>query len=310
MTDSHHSIEECVDSEEECVAAVKAVLRQEQSYHVPDYLRQCPSSSELGLPLDANARSTIVRWCLRVIKICQYKHDIAAIAIDYLDRYVATHQGQEALLDRRHYQLASLTCVYCAIKLHGDRPPLGPTVIAKLSNGEISHNDVENMELKLLHALEWRMNPPTAMSFVRSHLDLVHEDEVDVFTREAILDLSQLQVNESLLRYDFVSEKRSRLGLAALLNAADSLCDDGSISTGLEDIIHQCTSITPEDLAALRFQLYECISSTKVSLSSLPILRKPSDQDSWFSKTSEVTFADSPRAVMAVAVWDRCTVKL
>ena len=276
-----------------CVATIDAMLLQEGRYCV---LR--PFYHENGLPVDANARSKITKWCTSLMKINQYPTDTAAIAIDYLDRYVATPQGKEALFNPRLYQLVALGCVYCAIKIHGERP-LAPAVVAKLSNGQRNREDVEKMELKILHALQWRMNPPTAMSFVRSHLDcaLVHVDQIDALTRQALLDLCQLQLDASLSRYEFVAEKRSILGLAALLNAASSLYEDGPIFSELEYVIHQRTSMTRGNLASLRNQLYECMSSVELSSSSLPMLRKPSLQVS--STAADATVSESPRQVIS-----------
>jgi len=300
MNASRYSTKECaVASIEMCIGTMDAMLLQEGRYCVGDYLKSRPSCHENGLPVDANARSKITMWCTSLMKINQYPKDTAAIAIDYLDRYVATSQGKEALFNRRLYQLVALGCVYCAIKIHGERP-LAPAVVAKLSNGERSRDDVEKMELKILHALQWRMNPPTAMSFVRSHLDcaLVHVDKIDALTRQAILELCQLQIDASLSRYEFVAEKRSILGLAALLNAASSLYENDPIFSELECFIHQRTNMSRGDLASLRYQLYECMSSVESSSSSLPILRNPSLQVS-STGAAHATMSDSPRQVIS-----------
>lgn len=291
---------------EECVATVGAMLRQEERYRTRDFLRERPSCTTLSAAaLDADARSAIACWSIRVMKACHYQSDTAMIAIDYLDRFVATDEGRGALLDRRQYQVASLSCVYCAIKLHENRR-LEAAVVAKLSNGEISDIEITNMEINILHALEWRMNPPTAMLFVRSILDeSVLGDEINSLGRQALLDVSELQVVASLPRYEFVAEKRSMVGLAALLNAAESVCDDGSLVGLLENVIHHCTKLTHDDLVAVRIQLYECIASKEVSASSLPTLRKPSYRLSPCSKTRETTCLGSPRTVAAVVTWNR-----
>ena len=298
MKASRYSTEQCaIDSMDICVATIDAMLLQEDRYSAGNHRGLHPLGCENGLPVDADARSKITTWCSSLMKINRYPKDTAAIAIDYLDRYVATHQGKESLHNPRLYQLVALSCVYCAIKVHGHRP-LAPAVVAKLSNGERSREDVEKMELKLLHALQWRMNPPMAMSFVRSHLDCIpHGDEIDAATRQALLDLCQIQIDASLSRYEFIFERRSRLGLAALLNAANSLCEDGPIFLELEHVIHQRTNMTRDDLASLRYQLYECISSVDVSSSSLPMLRKPSLRV--LSTAPDVMFSNSPRQVIS-----------
>lgn len=285
---------------EERLSKMDGMLQKEDEYLIRhDYLRGLESPTEYGLPLDAEARGTIASWCSNVMNICQYQKDTAFMAVNYLDRYVASTHGRRALLDRRQYQLASLACIYLAVKLH-ESQPLTPKLISNLSNGDRGPEDIELMELEVLKALKWRLHPPTAMLFVNIHLNLIHSDEIDCVTRAVLLELSEVQIEASLSEYAFVSEKQSKVGLAALLNAADSLCEHGSLRAGLECIIHQCTYLIPSDLSTLRIQLYECMASAEEPSSLLPALRKPAVKETSFADDpSSVSFATSPRTVLS-----------
>lgn len=283
----------------ECATTIKAMLKQENSgYVVSSYLEQLPPSTSLGPPVDAIARSTIADWCVKIMDVCQYQRETAAIAISYLDRFMASPDGYNILVDRKLFQLAALACVYCAVKLH-EQQVLGPELVAKLSNGERTSTDIEKMELRLLQALRWRVNPPTAMAFVRNHLYLIPESDLDALTRQALLDLTQYQIEISILKYEFAIEKASAVGLAALLNAADSICDDGSLFDAIESLILKCTNIQVSTLSILRNKLYEliCSNDTSASLPYLPALRKPTSGFSSYTKTEGDSFSASPRTV-------------
>lgn len=278
---------------------IKAMLKQEESgYIVRDYLHDLPSYTSLGQPVDARARSTIADWCVKIMDVCQYQRETAEIAVSYLDRFMASPDGYSVLLDRSQFQLAALACVYSAVKVHEEQA-LGPELVAKLSNGERTSREIEAMELRVLQAVQWRVNPPTAMAFVRNHIDLIPDDDLDGLTRQALLDLTQYQIDMSLLDYEFVMKKASLVGLAALLNAADSISDAGSLSAHVGSLIFSCTGIRPSAFDILRNQLYEMISTkeTSDSPSSLPTLRKPVTGLAAFTRKASSCFASSPRTV-------------
>ncbi len=298
MSQSIDLEQQCIDFESDAMT-IQAMLNQEESgYFLNDYLRKLPRSTPLGQPVDALARSTIADWCVKIMDVCQYHRETAAIAVSYLDRFMASPAGYSILLNRKQFQLAALACVYSAVKIH-EQQALGPELVAKLSNGERTSRDIEKMELHLLEALQWRVNPPTSMSFVRSHLALIPESDMDTLTRQALLDLTQYQVDMSILKYEVALEKASIVGLAALLNAADSICEDGTLFDRIESLVLNYTSIHASTLVVVRSKLYELISSKQAS-ASLPCvqtLRKPTSGFSLCMKTSGNSYSISPRTV-------------
>jgi len=195
--------------------------------------------------------------------------------------------------------LAALASVYSAVKIN-EQQVLGSGFIARLSNGERTSIEIEKMELRLLQALEWRANPPTPMSFVQHHLALIPRNELDTLTRQALIDVAQYQLDATISSYEFALEKASMVGLAALLNAADSISDDGSLFDRIESLIFQVTRTQAKSLLTLRKKLYELISSkeSSTSLSSLPTLRNPSAASlTSYMKTGRTYFPLSPRTV-------------
>merc|ERR1719512_691392 len=115
---------------------------------------------------------------------------------------MSTRSGQEVLLDRNLYQLAAMTALYSSVKIHEEQA-MDPSLVSTLSRGVHSPQAVEAMESKMLTAIKWRVNPPTAMSFVRSMIDLVPDNIMLSSEKETILDIARLQIETTVTEYDF-----------------------------------------------------------------------------------------------------------
>ncbi len=145
-------------------------------------------------------RGKICEWCYRVVDHYQYDREVVSIAMDYFDRFLVTQQEQNNVdsndemssLPSRKYQLAAMTSLYIAIKLHAEvgvdscdmicseeehclesehvRPyrktSLKLQSYVDLSRGQFTTTDVLHMEQKLLACLNWRVNPVSPMCFV------------------------------------------------------------------------------------------------------------------------------------------------
>lgn len=288
-------VDQSVDMDNQ-VSTIKAMLQQEQSgYLVRDYLADLPECSSFGQPVDAAARSAIAGWCTKIMGVCDYNRETATVAMSYLDRFSASPEGYQILLDRKKYQLAALSCLYLAVKVH-ENNVLAPHLVARLSNGERSSEDIETMELQILQALKWRVHPPTAQSFVLNFLDIVSGTTLDSHTREVVLNLAQYQIDASLVHYEFCVTQASRIGAAALLNAAESASNDGDLLCRIEKLVSENTNTQNAEFAILRERLYEVISTTEIQVPSLPALRKPSCGFSAVTKPME-SYKSSPRTV-------------
>jgi hypothetical protein len=277
---------------------IEAMLRQEEScYTVPDYLRYLPSHTAFGQAVDAAARFSIAEWCVKIMDFCQYKPETAAIAMSCLDRFVSTPDGHHVLLDRCKFQLAALTAVYTAVKIH-EQQAMAPELVANLSHGSHTEADIEAMERRMLKALQWRVNPPTSMDFVRKFLDLVPQDALDERSRTCAVELAQYQVDISVLNYGFCTSKASSIAFASLLNAVESVHSDSATCSYIESVIARSTKIDSHSFQDLRDQLYEAISSQPVSkmLEMQQITQKPSSASAYIT-SSENSYSNSPRSV-------------
>ena len=279
--------------------------RRPQHHHQPLLLSSssfCPSPGRWFRerphppyePVDAKARKVIAEWCCKIMKLFKYSSNTAEIAMSYLDRYSCI-RPESVLLNRQHYQLAALTCVYMAIKIHESSSSVLPIgYMMKLTTGRMttSIEDIQNMELQILFALQWNMNPSTIMDFVHMYLKLIAPSDVllksgrqqqqvvvegpdressssssNLHPPDLILELTSYQVTPSILEYEFCCQyKKSNIGFAALLNSIE--CIYGSeTSTYVETIIrYHCVGSIPNDLDSimtihkLRNKLYEKVA--------------------------------------------------
>merc|ERR1719162_470036 len=163
-----------------------------------------------------------------IANVCHYKKDTIAIALSCLDRFMTTPSGQEVLLDRNLYQLAAMTALYSSVKIH-EQEVMDTNLVSNLSKGVHTPAVVEAMESKMLMAIQWRVNPPTAMSFMRMINDLIPDTSLDCYERQIILDKTRQQIEMTVSEYNFCSFDASSIAFASMLNSIESIClDSGS----------------------------------------------------------------------------------
>jgi|UniRef100_A0A7S4AKJ4 hypothetical protein len=250
---------------EQTMETIQAMRRQEElAYTVPDYLSCLPAAAFTicnSTPVDASCRFAMSKWCDDISDHCNYNRETVAIAMNCLDRFMSTASGQEILFNRSLYQLAAMTALYSSVKIH-EQEAIDPQLMSSLSNGIHSAQAVEAMESKMLTAIQWRVNPPTAMSFVRSMIDLLPSDCIDSCSKETILDVARVQIELIVNKYEFCTSDASSIALACVLNAIESLTDDGMVCANFETVARKIMSIEHAVVQDLRIAIYELINGS------------------------------------------------
>uniref|UniRef100_A0A7S2V9U5 Cyclin-like domain-containing protein n=1 Tax=Entomoneis paludosa TaxID=265537 RepID=A0A7S2V9U5_9STRA len=233
---------------------IVAMCRQEEKYLAGDYLfqEQVAESTMTGplneqeaatmIDIDVDCRTKMAAWCYRVVDFCQFDHETVAISMNILDRFMLSTQGQAAKEDRRTYQLAAMTSLYTAVKIH-EPEAMDPALIAKISHGTYTEQEVEDMEVQILQGVSWRVNTPTALSFVRECLDLVDNQDLDEFERETVYHLAKVQTELAVSEYEFMSIRPSVVAYCSLMNALTSLGVEGCTLQQLWSTIAGAVSI-------------------------------------------------------------------
>ena len=292
------------DTEPSSLPILRAMLQQEEScYKIQDYFQHLPSSEDCTAEVvDADARQQIAQWCINIMGACNFTTEHAAVTMSCLDRFVSTSDGKKVLLDRFQYQLAALTALYLSVKIHCPQA-LPPDLVAKLAQGRHKEKDIEAMERSMLAALQWRVNPPTVMDFVRIYLDMIaansHHD-FDPQTQAVVLELTGYQANLAVIQFGLVIEKASHVAVASLMNALECIYMDDN--EDFCDSIYHCISCYTDDLDTnsieeMQEQLYTAITEHTTS-TELETRKKPSNGFTIGKISQRNSFTESPRSVM------------
>lgn len=201
-----------------------AVLRIQEvtTYRVKDYIADsAPYRKRSSKPVDSDCRIKMSEWCYQVVDFCKFRRETVAIGMSYLDRYLCSPKGRSALCNRKEYQLAAMTALYIAIKLH-EPLEMETSLLADLSRGCYKEMEFVEMEQLMLTAIKWRVNGPTCLAFVAHFLALlpsaVHPD-----VAEAIMDYARFQTEVAVAEQSLVCIKPSEVALAAVLNAVEGM---------------------------------------------------------------------------------------
>jgi hypothetical protein len=278
-------------------------FQEENAYGVSDYLSQPPQvNCALDTPVDSSCRFVMAKWCCEIADFCKYKRETVAIAMNCLDRLMTTSLGQQILLDRNLYQLACMTALYSIVKIH-EQEAMDPILISSLSRGVHSPKAVEEMETRILQAIQWRVNPPIAMSFVRSMMDLVPENILGATERAMITEITKFQVESAVNEYIFATFQASSIAFASLLNSFESLCNDGIFLANFEGTMACVLGIDINNVRGLRMALYELMNGNDTSEIQETIVSRtsPTKMDSCSSVPIDIEgyYKISPRSVNA-----------
>jgi hypothetical protein len=283
---------------EETIETVAAMCHQEYTgYLAKDWLRLGQSESSSGHRLhwdeedeavDIECRDKMVAWCIRVIDFCEYSRATVEITMSYLDRFLATPEGTTARNDRSSYQLACMTALYVAVKIHEPKV-IPPELVATFSNGACTSRDIEAMEITLLRALKWRVHPPTSWDFVHKLMSLIPLDLLTKDLRQNTVDLALLQTELAVADYECVTLRASIIAYSAIVNSLESFgLDDSSLSEVgyilVQSLCIDCNGDNVLSVQSLMCQLaarqrpadvnYECVAP-RVANQSLPKVTIP-----------------------------------
>jgi hypothetical protein len=138
-------------------------------------------------------RIKIVEWCMQVADHFTFDRQVVSYAMNYLDRVAAL----KPQVGNKEYQRLAVSCLYLAIKLHGEmedyeqgyyeeRKKLSLSVYVELGRGLLTEELICATELEVLRMLRWRVNPPTSTCFLQSFLALL--PPLNTVARSQLLD--------------------------------------------------------------------------------------------------------------------------
>ena len=108
---------------------------------------------------------TIIQWKYNVIDALHLDRDIVEYSMNYLSRHInKRYASEQEVFSIQEFRLASLTCLFIAIKIHGSIK-INANIISKL-NSNCSVNEICDYEVLILKTLKFKLYQPTICSYL------------------------------------------------------------------------------------------------------------------------------------------------
>lgn len=231
-----------------------AVCDTEASENAQD-LKLHPDSKRVG-----RWRAKMVDFCYEVADYCMSDRETVAIAMSFLDRFLRTPAGLEVCQNQDLFKLAAMTCHYTTIKIH-EPPAVPPDVICEMSLGAFSVEQAEDMEFVILQSIDWRVNPPTAMAFLRQFLYLIPTGLMTRTVKESIYEASVEQMEMALRDRHFVKTADSLIAMSTLLNTLKSTTKDHETYVSIWSILLNAADMDSRIILETQRRLQDLVDS-------------------------------------------------
>ena len=198
------------------------VCQEERAYHSASMMSEDQMVMRFP-PMALESRRRMMIFYYELVEKVGSSRETVEIAVSFLDRFLAAPVvGPQALSNKRLFQLMATTCIYTAVKIH-EAQAIAPSLLADLSQGVFSAQDIEEMESMLLQTLQWQLNPPTSAAFVRVYLDLVPQKLLSRELKSIAYKLAEHQAEYALTDERLLYERKAAVAFWAVENTLEQL---------------------------------------------------------------------------------------
>ena len=268
------------------------------------------SSSSSSAGVDATTpktRQIFCDWCYKIVDFCELDRELVEIAMNHVDRFVQTEKGRSTLRDASRYQMLVVTALYTSVKTNSEFA-ISIKQFERISRDCFTAKDLEEMERLLLEVLQWHMNPPTSLSFVRLFLDLIPKQSMNQDLRDTAYILARIQTELSVFDSRSISAKSSTIAFASLMNSFEvlGLLETLSGSAAVQSFVSKAASLGLVDtqlfyteglLASIQARLYQAIANQENPTSCVG--QNGSKAPSRRGVARNKSFEESPRSVIS-----------
>mmetsp|Transcript_2159 Transcript_2159/g.3107 ORF Transcript_2159/g.3107 Transcript_2159/m.3107 type:complete len:375 (-) Transcript_2159:139-1263(-) len=294
MSSRNHEQTSLSQKEAMVLEEIKVILKLESTTYATrfDYISYSSdiSTTNKRKALSESLRRKISEWSFEVVDHFGFDREVVGIALNYADR-VATMKTLELekegkQLDRKQFQLIAVAALYIAVKLHGETDvsdnnsntdnsdnkqessssrrgtKVEIQAFVELSRGLLTVETLQEMELEMLHMLQWNVNPPTMVRIVAILLSLmplwtVYDDRNSQAytttvsaTYEMASYLTELSLCVSAISFPY---KPSEIAFASILCAIEAVQHKVQIPYAVRlGFLHKvtfATTMTPQSVA-------------------------------------------------------------
>ncbi|KAM3919566.1 G1/S-specific cyclin-E1 [Leptodactylus fuscus] len=126
--------------------------------------------------LGERMRSILLDWLTEVSEVYKLHRETLYLAQDFFDRFMATQEN----IVKNQLQLIGITTLFIAAKLEEIYPPKLHQ-FAYITDGACTEDEIVNMELIIMKALNWRLSPLTAVFWLNVYLQVAYIRELQKF---------------------------------------------------------------------------------------------------------------------------------
>ncbi|XP_068882914.1 G1/S-specific cyclin-E1 isoform X2 [Aphelocoma coerulescens] len=123
--------------------------------------------------LQPKMRTILLDWLMEVCEAYKLHRETFYLAQDFFDRFMATQQDVVKTL----LQLIGVTSLFIAAKLEEIYPPKLHQ-FAYVTDGACTEDEIITMELIIMKALNWNLNPLTVVSWLNTYLQVAYLNEL------------------------------------------------------------------------------------------------------------------------------------
>ena len=196
-----------------------------------------------------------------------FDREVVSVAISYFDRFMAISADS---FDAEHamdmYQKVAVTALFLACKLYATTSCEVENVLearsralSKLLYGTVDPQDLLKMELDMLRAFEWHVNPPTMHQFAFLFFKLHPLRDTCPLSGSYLYEATRYQVELAVFVPELLARfKPSVVVCAAMNNALEKICADNPyvISTEMKQSFEtMCAQQQINPLAVAQCQL-------------------------------------------------------
>ncbi|XP_072535009.1 G1/S-specific cyclin-E2 [Salminus brasiliensis] len=162
------------------------MLNKELNYiHDKSFIQQHPN-------LQPKMRAILLDWLLEVSEVYTLHRETFYLAQDFFDRFMLTQED----ISKNQLQLIGITSLFIASKMEEIYPPKLQE-FAYVTDGACDEEEILEMELVMLKALNWQLCPETVISWLKlyAQVDSLKESPnflVPQFSQETYIQITQL----------------------------------------------------------------------------------------------------------------------
>ena len=133
-----------------------------------------------------------------------------------------------------------MTSIYLAIKIHSTKK-MSMQAIVSTGNGRVTAPQIERMELDIMQCLDWKLSPPTPLSFIANFVPLICVHLEDAEVERICAFFAELSV--CMYLFNFV--KPSSIAIASILCGLESLHlpDPEKVVSDFKAAVHKATGL-------------------------------------------------------------------